>query len=84
METGYKADVYCKTSSGSVKIYTLHCGSGVTSGSVLGYMGLFEVRMETFEPSLDGWSDADKAIYYIVQEDFQFVVDQVIDLLNPM
>ncbi len=79
---GYKGDVYCKTSSGTVKIYTLYMGFGITNGSHLGYMEFFEVRMETHSPSLDGWSEADKEIYNMVQSDYGYVVDQVINMLD--
>ncbi len=79
---GYKGDVYCKTSSGTVKIYTLYMGFGLTNGSHLGYMEFFEVRMETHSPSLDGWSEADKEIYNMVQSDYGYVVDQVRNMLD--
>ncbi|MBQ2915450.1 MAG: S-layer homology domain-containing protein [Clostridia bacterium] len=79
---GYKGDVFCKTSSGTVKIYTLYMGFGLTNGSHLGYMEFFEVRMEKHSPSLDGWSEADKEIYNMVQSDYGYVVDQVRNMLD--
>ena len=79
---GFQGHVYCKTSSGMVKIATLYMGSGITAGSVLGHFMGSEVRMSRFRPSVDGWSAADKAIYDMVQGDFDYIATQVRGLIN--
>lgn len=78
----YKGDVFCKTDSGTVKIATLYMGSGLTQGTFLGYFIISEVFMERFYPSVDGWSDADKAIYTMVQNDYDYVAEQVKSILD--
>ena len=79
---GYKGDVFCKTDSGTVKIATLYMGSGITQGTFLGYFIYSEVYMERFSPSLDGWTDADKEIYAMIQQDYDYIVEQVKSILN--
>lgn len=79
---GYKGDVFCKTDSGTGKIATLYMGLGITQGELLGYYMDLEVRMERFDLSLDGWSDADKEIYAMVQQDYDYIVEQVESIIN--
>ena len=79
---GYQGHVYCVTDSGTVKIATLYMGTGITAGSFLGTFLFYEVRMERFYPSVDDWSEADQAIYTMVQGDYDYVADQVASIIN--
>ena len=79
---GFQGHVYCATDSGTVKIATLYMGSGITEGSHLGRFMGSEVRMEKFDPSIADWSEADKAIYTMVQGDFDYIAEQVRDIID--
>jgi len=81
LENGYTGNVYCNTSSGSVLLATAYMG-GEPNGYLMGYLLGYEVRMVRYSPSLEGWSEEDKAIYSFVNEDFNYVLGQVSSLLN--
>ncbi len=80
--TGLQGDVYCKTSSGKVKISSIYWGTDIPYGTFIGYYESLDVHIERFWPSIDDWSEEDIAIYNMVQEDYTFCVSQVEALLS--
>ena len=70
-------DVYCNTNSGTVKVFSIYIGTGLADGFLVGYVGINDVRIAVARSTLTGWSEADKKNYYSMQEDVNYIIEQI-------
>ncbi len=77
VQKGYAAQIVGVTPSGTAKLYTVYIDTETEAGFCLGYVNGKEIRIDVPDLSIGSWSAADQAAAVGMQEDVNYIIDQL-------